>query len=124
MSISICIQCGYLKKARPIAPCARCGFTPASSEDKAKSIILSTYYDDLGDEHLGLGKSREELLAIAPTVAAGDYHFDLDEVTALARRGEEVMATPGRVLLLDGAKAFGPALLLLAGLLAVIWFAR
>jgi len=50
-------------------------------QSKAKSVILSTRYD-IGDEYLG--KSKEELLAIGPLIAAGKYRFDDREVTVLA----------------------------------------
>jgi hypothetical protein len=117
MAIAICIQCGHVKKRR-IDICEACDFLADSPEDKAKALILSTEYD-IGDEYLGMEK--EELLAIAPKVAAGEYRFNEREVVLLAAFGEHVMGTPKGVLFADGVKAFGPGLFFLLGMLAIVW---
>jgi len=104
VAIAICINCGHVK-ATAIEVCDACDFFPESAEDKAKSLILSTEYD-IGDEYLGLPK--EELLALAPTVAAGEYRFNEREVTLLVLFGDLVMATPKSVHLWDFARTFGP----------------
>ena len=98
--------------------CTACEFLPEAPADKAKSLILSTEYD-IGDEYLGLPK--DELLALAPTVAAGAYHFNEREVTLLAAFGDVVMATPKAVYFWDIVKMFGPGLAFVAGLLTIVW---
>ena len=98
--------------------CDACEFLPESPQDRAKSLILSTEYD-IGDEYLGL--SKEELLALAPTVAAGEYRFNEREVTLLVLFGDLVMATPKSVLWLGLVKTFGPGVLFLVGLLTIVW---
>ena len=85
---------------------------------QSESLILSTEYD-FGDEYLGL--SKEELLALAPTIAAGEYRVNEREVTLLVLFGDLVMATPTSVHLRDFARAFGPGLLFLLGLLTIVW---
>jgi hypothetical protein len=119
VSIAICINCGNVKAA-PIELCAVCGFQPVSAEEKVKSIILST--EDIGDAQEG--KSKAELLGIAPLVASGVYRFDEGRVSALAREGERVMSMPARVLLLDFIKWFGPPLLLLLSVLLLLKLTR
>jgi len=120
VAIAICIKCGHVKK-RLIDVCESCGFLPDSSKDKAKAMILSTEYD-IGDEYLGM--SKEELLALAPIVSAGEYRFNEREVVLLAWLGDYVVATPNRVVLRDLARDFGPGVLFLLGMLAVVWFCR
>lgn len=40
MTAAICIKCGAMKVGA-FSPCAKCGFTPVSNEDQARSILLS-----------------------------------------------------------------------------------
>lgn len=79
--------------------CSVCGFTPTSGEEKAKSMILSTTYD-VGDRYFG--KSKEELLALAPRIADRSYLFDTREVELLQAFVETVLSdpTPRRTILL------------------------
>ena len=78
MSIAECINCGNLK-TEPTEVCSHCGFVPRSAEETVKSIILST--QDIGDMHVG--KSKDELLRVAPVVIEGNYRFDEAEVQRL-----------------------------------------
>jgi hypothetical protein len=59
MTMATCLRCGASKWGA-LAPCAACKFLPESSEDKAKSVILS-------DHHL----SVEELRAVGERIRAG-----------------------------------------------------
>jgi len=118
--MSVCINCGHIKK-RPIDECTVCQFQPRSPEEKAKSVILSTYYD-IDDQCLG--KTPEELRAIASQVAAGEYRFDPREVEAVARYGESVASITTRRLVIDLIKWVGPPLFLLLAFLTIIWLAR
>jgi hypothetical protein len=43
MTIAICIQCGT-RKFGAFSPCAKCGFTPTSSTEQAKSVLLSNHH--------------------------------------------------------------------------------
>ena len=110
MAIAICINCGSVKDM-PADTCSVCGFTPTSGDEKAKSMILSTTYD-VGDRYFG--KSKEELLALAPRIADRSYLFDQAFV-------ETVLSdpTPRRTILLGFVQDNAVAII---GLLAVLLF--
>ena len=42
MTLAICLRCGA-EKVGAFTSCLRCGFTPETSEDQAKSIMLSDH---------------------------------------------------------------------------------
>lgn len=43
MTIAICTECGT-RKFGAFSPCDHCGFTPDSSTEKAKSVLLSDHH--------------------------------------------------------------------------------
>lgn len=102
----------------PADTCSVCGFTPTSGKEKAKSMILSTTYD-VGDRYFG--KSKEELLALAPRIADRSYLFDTREVGLLQAFVETVLSdpTPRRTILLGFVQDNAVAII---GLLAVLLF--
>jgi hypothetical protein len=117
MAIAICINCGNVKDM-PADRCSVCGFTPTSGEEKAKSMVLSTAYD-VGDRYFG--KSKEELLALAPRLADRSYVFDTREVELLQAFVETVLSDPNprRTILLGVVQDNAVAII---GLLAVLLF--
>jgi hypothetical protein len=69
MTLATCLRCGA-SKLGAFTPCPDCGFDPASSEDKAKSVLLS-------DHHL----SAEELRAVGERIRAGQpVEFPAEQV--------------------------------------------
>ena len=117
MAVAVCINCGNVKDM-PADACSVCGFTPTSGEEKAKSIILSTTYD-VGDRYFG--KSKEELLALAPRIADRSYVFDTREVELLQACIETVLSDPNprRTILLGFVQDNAVAII---GLLVVLLF--
>lgn len=99
--------------------CTACDFTPDSIEEKVKSMLLST--EDIGD--LVIGKSKAELLAIAPLVAAHTYAFDEAEVKAVVVAFEESLAVPFSSMLFELFKFLLPGLVVL-GLSILLWCRR
>ena len=118
--MSICIDCGNVKK-RPIDTCRVCGFRPRTPDEKARSVILSTFYEIDGEYR---GKRPEELRALATSVAAGHFRFDPDEVQQVAAYGEAVAGITAHELTIDSIKWVGPPLLLLLAFLILIWLGR
>jgi hypothetical protein len=120
MSLAICINCGA-EKRRPQQRCPVCGFVPVAEEDKAKSVILSTYYEIEGEYR---GKTKEELLAISNSVRERNYQFSPREIAGVIDYAGRIASIPSRVLFVDLVKWVGPALLLLAAAYLVIWLAK
>ena len=119
MAMAICIRCGSIKH-EPVEVCAACGFRPVSTEERVKSILLST--EDIGETYLG--KSKDELLALAPLVASGAYTFDDAEVKALAAEMDAVLAIPSRTVMLGLFKDVGIPVLLAMGVAIALWLTR
>lgn len=115
-AVAICIHCGAVKK-RPPARCGRCGFTPRTDEEKAKSFILSTSYEIDGDLK---ARSAAELLAIGDRIAAGEHAFDEREVRGVAAAARAALGVPTRKMLFELARWLAPVGVLVC-LLA--WFA-
>lgn len=108
---AICIRCGARKK-RPPQECANCHLLPASEEDRAKALILSTAYEIDGEYK---GKSQQELDKIAEQIRAGHpYPFDQNEVDAVIAYARSVEAIPASRLVFDLVKWIGPPILILA----------
>jgi hypothetical protein len=118
MGVAVCINCGNLKSFT-VEVCTACDFRPDSIEEKVKSILLST--EDIGD--LKTGKTKAELLAIAPLVAAHTYAFDEGEVKALAAAMEESLAVPFSSMLFELFKFLLPGLVVL-GFAIFLWLNR
>ena len=119
MSIAICVNCGNIKKD-PVEVCTRCNFRPDSTEQKVKSIILSTH--DIADVYSG--KTKDELLALAPLVASGTYKFDEGQVQMLVAEMQAALTTPKGVLIWEFFQAIGIPVLLVLALLAILWLTR
>jgi predicted ATP-dependent serine protease len=109
-TFSVCINCGVAKR-KPMNKCAKCGFKPQSDEEKAKSLILSIYYE-INDEYRG--KTMEELEAIAIEIQKGvTYEFVAEEVRSVIAYAHQVMAIPARQLIIDGLKWIVPPVVIL-----------
>jgi hypothetical protein len=88
MTAAVCIRCGLVKR-HPAARCPRCAFTPTTTNDLAKSWILSTRYRVPGRP----GWSRRALEGIGKRIEAGEpFPFDdrgVAEVEELQRLAEQ-----------------------------------
>jgi hypothetical protein len=114
---SICIRCGE-HKPFALDECRGCGLQPTSSQDMAKSLILSPEFD--AGENV-FGRPVAELERIAARIRGGTpYEFDPAEVARVAREHDAALTITGRDLFVDGVTMFGPAVLLLAGLFWLI----
>ena len=90
MKVAICINCGR-NKHKPTVRCPACGFLPKTDEDRAKSLMLSMYYEIDGEY---LGKSNEELLEIGRQLSAGTYRFDDKEVQRIVTTAKKALELP------------------------------
>ena len=87
MSKSICVQCGKSKQSY-LDRCDSCGFLPASDEDFARGLLLSTEYEN---DSLDLPKSEEELNLLRIKIEAGQSNiFDEKEVERAVKFLEEM----------------------------------
>ena len=120
MSLAICISCGSTKNA-PSRKCPVCGFLPASDEEKAKSIILSLDYEIAGQYR---GKTKEELLGIAPAIRDKTYKFDTEEVAGVIRYADGVKAIPAARLAIDLIKWLALPLAILIAIFYLLWVTR
>src|ERR1700761_4501931 len=116
MSLAVCINCGYAKKA-PIQRCPRCGFIPRAANEKAKSLVLSLNYE-IGDVYKG--KSKADLLEIGPLIASGKYRYDEAELDAVIRHANDILAVPRSALIKSGVKwLFWPAIIFILMLIII-----
>jgi hypothetical protein len=114
VSLAICVRCGNDKR-RPAGRCSRCGFLPASDEEKAKALILSLDYEIDGPS----ARTPAGLREIGGQIAAGsDYAFDPEEVRRVIAHAKTVFAVPRSRMLLDLVRWLAIPLLALA---AVLW---
>jgi hypothetical protein len=91
--------------------CANCGFEPVSEEDWAKSLILSLDYE-IDDEYLG--KTKEELKAIAIEIQTGNSHeFDPLEIQSIVDYARRVAEISPSELIVDGLRWLLPPIALL-----------
>jgi hypothetical protein len=117
---AVCIRCGHPKK-RALGECESCGFTPSSSEDVAKSLILSKAFDAGEDV---IGHSSVDLVRIGAEIRAGaPFGFDPLEVAHVQRSHDAARAITGRALLISAIRWLGPPVLLLGGLFWLLSFA-
>lgn len=116
---AVCIQCGNNKPV-PASRCSACSFLPQTSEDKARSLILSTDYE-IESEYRG--KTKEELATIATAIAQGQpYAFDESEVRSVVEYAERVLSIPAKQLVIDGLKwLLPPIVALLTVYLLIFW---
>ena len=117
--LAVCIRCGNIKR-NPAANCSVCHFQPQTAEDKARSLILSTAYEIDGEYR---GKAKEELQAIAASIATGQpYVFDDAEVRSVVEYVERVLAVPAKRLAIDGLRWLLPPILVLAVVYFVLFW--
>lgn len=45
MTVAVCLYCGFIKHGA-FTPCGQCGKVPKSSEDQAKSLLITDHYQD------------------------------------------------------------------------------
>jgi hypothetical protein len=117
MKIAICINCGY-NKGKPAVRCPNCGFTPRSDEDKAKSLMLSMYYE-IDNEYRG--KSKEDLLEAGRQIAAKTYRFSATEVAAVVAAAKTALQLPpASKMALDLVRWLGPVVAVI-GIALYLW---
>jgi len=115
---AVCMKCGKFKP-KALGKCAGCNFVPSSSEDMARSLILSRPFD-AGQEVVGL--PPEELASAAAQIKAGTpYHFDPNLVARVQRLHQAARAISPRTLLYDLVRWLLPPVILLAGMYWVVW---
>ena len=117
MTYAICIKCGE-GKLGAFAPCIRCGFTPESSSDQARSMLLCDHLTD-----------RAALDAAAQKLRAGEaLEFDGPGIAKMAAEMEEIAKHPppgfGRGCAVFMWMLIGIAMALLAAVVALIWYTR
>ena len=86
MTLAICLECGGEKRGA-LTPCAACGFTPSTEEERARSMLLS-------DRHM----TSEQLAtngALISSGAAPDLgDAPVDEMAALIRENPDLLEMP------------------------------
>ena len=119
MMEAVCINCGSEKK-RPERRCPVCSFAPSTDEEKAKSLMISVYYepDDAYDVC-----TPEELVEASKKIAAGEFHFDDREVAHVVARAQEALAVPASKLVADLFRWMGPPILILLVVFLLLKFA-
>jgi hypothetical protein len=118
---AVCIQCGTPRK-RPTDRCNVCHFKPSSDEEKAKSLMLSNFYEIDGEYR---GKTQEELKAIGENIRDGKvYKFDPQEVAQVFAYAHEVMSIPTKRLVRDLVKWLAIPLGVLLAVLLLLWAMR
>jgi hypothetical protein len=112
--IALCIHCGNIKQ-RPSGKCVLCSFQPKTDEEKAKSLILSVFYE-IDDDYKGF--SSEQLRAISTSIRSGIQHvFDEKEIRSVIDYANSVLDIPAKRLVSDGLRWLAPPILLLSLLL-------
>jgi uncharacterized Zn finger protein (UPF0148 family) len=120
MSLAICPRCGTPKKY-PEKQCKSCGLKPSSDEEKAKALILSTFYEIKSEYR---GRTPEELMALSEQIRAGQFAFNSNEVDEVIRYAREVLSVgPGKVLKAIVRLFLFPATLT-ATVLLVLWLTK
>jgi len=86
---------------------------PTTDEDKAKSLMLSTFYEFDGEY---LGKSNEELLDIGRQISVGSsYHFEDEEVSSVIAEASQALELPPLPKMIgDILRWLGPPLAIIA----------
>ena len=111
---AICIRCGN-PKPRALGKCGTCMFTPRSSEDMAKSLILSPAFDAGEDV---IGQSDGDLADIGAQIRSGRPHeFNPAEVAHVAAAHDAARTVTTRDLVVSGIRWLGPPTVFLGGLL-------
>ena len=116
MTYAICIRCGE-GKLGAFAPCVRCGFTPDSPSDQARSLLLSDHNAD-----------RATLDAAGAKIRAGEPPaFDEPAVAKMAAELEEIARHPPpgfRGCTVVIWVLIGIACVLFALVVGLIWYSR
>ena len=107
---AVCVQCGNFKR-HALSACDHCGFNPTSAAERAKSLILSEYFD-FGEEVVG--RSYPELEAASEKLKSGDFVFDTSEVVRVREAVKKAEAITPRMLAIDLIKWIGPPIAVLA----------
>ena len=116
MTKAICIRCGATKTG-PQKKCRICGLKPSTDEEKARSVILSGYYEI---DQVVCGKAPAELTAISESIKRGQaYEFDQKEVDKIIGYVQETLDVPSSTLAWDTVKLFGPIVLVIAAAIAL-----
>jgi hypothetical protein len=85
MTYAVCIKCGE-GKFGALVPCLKCGFTPGSPSDQARSILLSDHHAD-----------KATLDAAGAKLRAGEsLEFDEPGIARMAVELEESARHPPR----------------------------
>jgi hypothetical protein len=116
VTYAICIKCGE-GKFGAFVPCLKCGFTPESPSDQARSILLSDHNAD-----------RATLDAAGAKLRAGEpLEFDEPGIAKMAAEMEEIAKhSPSGF---GGCAIFmwvliGIAVVLFAAVVCLIWYSR
>lgn len=120
MSLSVCIRCGAIKR-RPMDRCPRCGFQPATDEEKAKSLLLSLDAEIDGEY---VGRSKEELLALSQNFPPGGPEFDPALVARVIAAARQATSIPASRLAIDLVRWIALPLLVLAAVLLLLHFSK
>jgi len=117
MTYAICIKCGN-GKVGAFTPCLRCGFSPKSSSDQARSILLSDHNVD-----------KSELDAAGKKLSAGEpIEFDEAGIAKMAAELEQMAMTPpagfGRGCAIFMWLLIGIAVLLFVCVIFEFWYTR
>jgi hypothetical protein len=116
MTYAICTKCGEAKHGA-FTPCLRCGFTPQSSSDQARSILLSDHNAD-----------RATLDAAGAKLRAGEsLEFDEPGIEKMAAELEEIAKhgpPTARGCTIIVWALIGTAVALFALVVGLIWYTR
>lgn len=108
---AVCIHCGRFKP-QALRSCGACGFAPSSAEEKARSLMLSPYFDG-GEDVVGLAPA--ELQHAAELIQSGhQYNFEPEELAKVVALQAAAQTITPRRLAIDLVRWLLPPLLVLA----------
>lgn len=115
---AICLKCGDWK-SNPLDRCSSCGFVPhPGSDDEVKSVYLSVGRFEDEDER---NQYKSELGKIRDSIRSGKaISFDENEMVRLKEQRHFIRSTSPASAWKAVLKLFLPAVLILAGLLALL----
>lgn len=121
-SNAICLRCGEWK-SNSLDCCSSCGFAPSpGSDDEVKSVYLSVGRFEDGDERR---QYRKDLGSIRDAIRSGTaIKFEENEMGRLKQQRQTFRATSTVSAWKAVLKLFFPAVLTLAGLLALVFLLR
>lgn len=118
---ALCIKCGE-EKAHPYDRCGCCKLTPATEEEKMKSIYLSEYRYSDGDQ---MEKWLEELESVARRLQRSEpFDYDSKELKRLAVVEAALKAVPASAAWKALFRFFLPGIILLTVLWGIIIFLK